>query len=120
MRFFSAIAACGLALASAGCDSAHPAIASSDAREAIAAMSSLGCGTCHSIPGVTGADGKVGPSLEHIGSQVYIAGMLPNSPTNLQHWILHPQEVVPGNVMPDIPMSDTSAGKIAAYLETLR
>ncbi len=118
-RVFSAIAACGFALACAGCDSAHTA-GPSDAREAMAAMSSLGCGTCHTIPGVTGADGKVGPSLEHIGSQIYIAGILRNNPENLQYWISHPQSVVPGNIMPDIPMSDASAAQIAAYLETLR
>jgi cytochrome c1 len=118
-RFFFAIAAGGLALASSGCDSAQPA-ASSDAREATAAMLNLGCGTCHTIPGVTGADGRVGPSLEHVGSQIYIAGMLRNNPENLQYWISHPQSVVPGNIMPDIPMSDASAAKIAGYLEMLR
>ena len=118
-HFLAAIAACGLALACAGCDAAHPAL-SAEAQEGAKLMAGLGCGGCHKVPGVSGADGTVGPSLEHVGSQIYIAGMLRNNSENLQRWILHPQAVVPGNVMPDIPMSGEDARKIAAYLETLR
>ncbi len=118
-RFFAAIAACGLALACGGCNEAHPAV-SADAQDGAKLMAALGCGACHTVPGIVGADGKVGPSLEHVGSQIYIAGMLRNNAENLQHWVEHPQSVIPGNVMPDIPMSADQAGKIVAYLETLR
>jgi cytochrome c1 len=115
----SALAGCGLALVCRGCDIGHSEL-SPDARDGAKLIASLGCGTCHTVPGVSGVDGRVGPSLEHFASQIYIAGMLRNNPENLQHWIEHPQEVVPGNVMPDLPMSDESAHKIVAYLETLR
>jgi cytochrome c1 len=118
-RSFGMIAAFGLALTGAGCEATHPAV-SLKAQDGAKLMSSLGCGACHTVPGVTGADGKVGPSLEHVGSQIYIAGMLRNSTENLQRWVQHPQAILPGNVMPDIPMSDTSAAKIVAYLQTLR
>ncbi len=118
-RFLAAMAACWLALSSAGCDSAHPAV-SADAQEGAKLIASLGCGACHAVPGVSGADGKVGPALEQVGSQIYIAGMLRNNPANLRRWIEHPQSIVPGNVMPDIPMTDDQASKIVAYLETLR
>jgi cytochrome c len=46
--------------------------------------------------------------------------MLRNSPEAMTRWIQHPQEVVPGNAMPDLGLSAQDAGAIAAYLETLR
>ncbi len=118
----SDVAACGLALLCAGCDVTHSKSSpeAADAEKGAELISELGCGACHTVPGVTGAESNVGPSLERIASRVYIVGMLRNTPENLQFWVQHPQSVVPGNVMPDIPMSDTAAHQITAYLETLR
>jgi cytochrome c2 len=79
-----------------------------------------GCGACHEIPGVAGADGLVGPPLSHLARRVFIAGMLRNTPENLASWILDPQRVVPGNAMPSIGLSAEQAMDIAAYLETIR
>ena len=45
-----------------------------------------------------------------------IAGVLPNTPENLVHWLRSPQAVVPGNAMPDVGLSDAQARDIAAYL----
>jgi cytochrome c1 len=101
------------------CDLAHPE-SPIEARQGAALISSLGCGACHTIPGIDGATANVGPSLQGIGSRIYIAGVLRNNQENLQRWIEHPQDVVPGNAMPDLPMDDASARKIVAYLETLR
>ena len=42
-----------------------------------------GCATCHSIPGIDGARGNVGPPLDHVGARVFIAGMLRNTPDNM-------------------------------------
>ena len=39
-------------------------------------LSRYGCGSCHIIPGISGAQGKVGPSLDGIGARVYVAGTL--------------------------------------------
>src|SRR5690242_447129 len=50
-----------------------------------------GCGSCHTIPGIDGADAYVGPPLDHWAQRGYIAGMLPNSADNLEHWIRDPQ-----------------------------
>lgn len=58
--------------------------------------------------------------MSNIAIRVYIAGMLRNSPDNLMFWLRHPQEVVPGNVMPDMGMSAPDARDVAAYLYTLR
>ena len=79
-----------------------------------------GCGSCHEIPGVANADGLVGPPLSNIGMRVYLAGMLRNTPDNMVFWLRHPQQVVPGNVMPDMGMTASDARDIAAYLYTLR
>jgi cytochrome c len=79
-----------------------------------------GCGTCHEIPGVGGATSHVGPSLEHIGARLYLAGRLPNTADQLIAWIRHPQSVEPGNVMPDMGISEADARDIAAFLYTLR
>jgi cytochrome c2 len=83
-------------------------------------ISSYGCASCHTIPGIHGADGLVGPPLTEFARRSYIAGMLPNTETNLQHWIEDPQSVVPGNAMPDLDVSARDAADITAYLYTLR
>ncbi|ACK52286.1 cytochrome c class I [Methylocella silvestris BL2] len=115
----SSLGACALALLCSACDLTHPERAS-EARQGATLISALGCGSCHTIPGIDGASANVGPSLEGIGSRIYVAGVLRNTPENLQRWIQHPQEVVPNNAMPDLPIDDASARKIVAYLETLR
>ena len=81
---------------------------------------SYGCGSCHTIPGVGEADGTVGPPLSGLGSRLYIAGVLENTPDNLCRWIAQPQEVQPGNAMPDTGVTQQQARDMAAYLYTLR
>jgi cytochrome c1 len=72
------------------------------------------------IPGIAGAKGLVGPPLEHIGSRTIIAGLLPNTPENLERWLENPQAIVPGNAMPNMELTDDDAKDVAAYLYTLR
>lgn len=112
----------GLLIASTPGRAADPVwvVAGGDARRAPALIRQLGCGACHLIPGVSNANGNVGPPLTRFGGRTYIAGMLDNSPSNLVRWIRDPQGVVPGNAMPDMGISDAQARDIAAYLYTLR
>ena len=77
-----------------------------------------GCGTCHTIPGVSGATGRVGPRLDQLNEQAYIGGVLSNSPQNLVSWIQNPQEASPRTAMPDLDVSEKDARDIAAYLYT--
>jgi cytochrome c1 len=79
----------------------------------------LGCGSCHTIPGVVGAHGKVGPSLERVADHNYIAGQLPNQPPNLEQWIQHPHSIHPDTLMPELGLTDTQSRDIAAYLYSL-
>jgi cytochrome c len=80
----------------------------------------FGCGSCHVVPGVRGADGTVGPPLTDFSERGYIAGELPNNGDNLIRWIMDPKAVEPGTAMPDLDVTEAEARDIAAYLFTLR
>lgn len=99
---------------------AQPLGSSGDASRGQELIFSVGCGSCHEIPGVPKADGLVGPPLGNIGSRIMIAGMLPNQPANMVRWLMSPQSIVPGNAMPDMGLDQRDAADIAAYLDTLR
>jgi cytochrome c len=86
-----------------------------EAKQVIAAQ----CAACHVVPGVPDAVGNVGPSLEGIARQQIIAGRLANNPANMVRWLMHPQQVAPGNAMPEMGLTEDQARKIAAYLYTL-
>ena len=75
-----------------------------------------GCGACHEIPGIPGAHGRVGPSLEGVGVRVFLAGVVPNTPDNLVHWIRAPRELSPRTAMPNLGLDDGAARDIAAFL----
>jgi cytochrome c1 len=85
-----------------------------------AAISRYGCGGCHNIPGVDGANATVGPPLDNIAMRSILGGHLPNTPANMMRWIQKPQAVDPKNVMPDMNVTDDDARDITAYLYTLR
>lgn len=91
-----------------------------DAAQGPDAIQRYGCGSCHTIRGVVGADGKVGPNLSDLANHSFIAGRLPNRPDNLVMWIQHPQEVSPGTAMPDLGVTEAAARDIAAYLYQIR
>jgi len=79
-----------------------------------------GCYSCHTIPGVDGANGLVGPPLKDIVDRTYIAGRLPNTPANIALWIQHPHSVDPHTVMPEMGVTEQDSRDIAAYLYTQR
>jgi cytochrome c len=62
----------------------------------------------------------VGPPLNDWADRHFIAGHLANNPDNLILWLRFPQEVDPGNAMPDLGVSEQDARDISAYLYTLR
>ena len=117
-------AALGCALALAGCGSSapNPEVAGkmNDAAAGAIWIGRSGCGSCHQIPGVSNADGMVGPPLVHFSQRTIIAGYLPNTRENLARWIQHPQQVAPGNAMPEAGLTERQAKDIAAYLYGLK
>lgn len=83
-------------------------------------MIKYGCPTCHVIPKVPGAVGKVGPSLDTLSQRSYLAGSLQNTPENLIRWIMHPQKYRPGTAMPEMGVTEQDARTIASFLESIR
>jgi cytochrome c len=109
------------------CSGAHDAeareaaaITGGDPARGPALMRKYGCQSCHTIPGVVGADGLVGPPLAGIASRSYIAGVLPNAPDNMLRWIEDPRSVDSLTAMPNTGVTPSDARHIAAYLYTLR
>src|ERR1044071_1175195 len=85
-----------------------------------AAIERYGCGTCHTIPGVRGADALVGPPLSQVASRSYVGGVLTNSPENMIRWIQDPRAVDGLTAMPTLGVTDQDARDIASYLYTLK
>ena len=79
----------------------------------------LGCGGCHTVPGVMGANGLTGPPLTAFAQRAYIAGRVPNEEANLVQWIVSPQSIDPETAMPATGADVADARDIAAYLYTL-
>ena len=82
------------------------------------------CAGCHTIAG-TAASGTIGPNLTHFGSrQTIAAGVLPNTPTDLEHWLQDPDGVKPGNLMGKTVaagmLSQEQVRDLTAYLESLQ
>ncbi len=81
---------------------------------------SLSCINCHAVSG-TRAAGTFGPDLSHLMSRETLgAGVLPNSPENLRKWIREPQTMKPGNLMPNMQLSDRELDQVHAYLTSLK
>lgn len=83
-------------------------------------LHNYGCVTCHTIPGVRGADADVGPPLTRIARRSYLAGRIPNTPANMYRWIRDPKTVDPATAMPNTGVTEEDAGHIVSFLYTLR
>ncbi|CCJ08484.1 cytochrome c family protein [Methylocystis sp. SC2] len=119
---FCAVLALCLALSarqSEASESLSGPVAGDPARGA-AEIRDVGCGSCHKIPGIAGADGRVGPPLDFISRRIYLAGVLRNTPQNMMAWLQDPQKFVPGNAMPNMNLSEEQSRNITAYLYTLK
>ncbi len=83
------------------------------------ALRQYACVSCHRIPGVTGSDTQVGPTLEGLARRTMIAGRLPNTADNLVRWIRAPQAIKPGTAMPELAVTEEHARLMAEYLSGL-
>ena len=109
-----------LACLLAGCGHSTPGpVAAGDAQNGKLLLRQFGCGTCHEIPGVGDAKGRVGPPLKGIAGRVYIAGVLPTTPENMAAFIRAPQRFEPRTKMPDLGVTAEHARDMVAYLYTL-
>ena len=78
------------------------------------------CINCHTVAG-TSANGRFGPDLTHLMSRDTIAaGAASNTAENLRLWLLNPNAIKPGSLMPAMELNDQELDALTAYLETLR
>jgi cytochrome c len=82
------------------------------------AFGKYNCGGCHTILGISGANGTVGPPLDGVAARGIIGGRLANKPDNMMLWIQHPQQVSPGTAMPEQGVTAQDSRDITAFLYT--
>lgn len=114
------LAACGTRTERMSAREASALTGGGDPHRGRDAMRRYGCNTCHTVRGVAGARSNVGPPLDGIGSRVYIAGVMSNTPANMVHWIQDPPAVDSLTAMPNVGVTERDARDIAAYLYSLR
>ena len=79
-----------------------------------------GCIACHTVRG-TIAQGVIGPDLTHVGSRRRIAaGILDNTPENMERWIKDSRGVKPGSLMIVPELDDETVSRIVEYLQSLK
>jgi cytochrome c1 len=95
-----------------------PVPQTADAQEGQQLFLTKACVACHTITGVPGAAGRLGPNLTNLGARSSIASaMIENTPENLAAWIHDPRSIKPGALMIlPLPVSTDEARKLAAYL----
>jgi len=77
------------------------------------------CAGCHTIRG-TPAAGMLGPDLTHVWSrQTLAAGTLQATDRNLRRWIVDPQRIKLGAVMPPTELTPSQLDALVSYLESL-
>lgn len=84
--------------------------------QVLALLRTHGCVHCHTIDGVPGATGRVGPSLAGFERRRVIAGSHPNRQLELTRFLLDPRSLSPGSAMPRTLTDEAQAAQIAAWL----
>jgi cytochrome c2 len=109
----------GAATASGAAPVVEPGSPEAEGAQIIASKPCVGC---HTIPGIPGANGTVGPNLAGVASRTKIAGGAVNNsgPDDLKKWIANPPALKPGTLMPNLGLTDDELTKIVAYLELLK
>lgn len=92
------------------------ALTGGEPARAPALMIRYGCGGCHAIPGVPGAEGRVAAPLSGLRERVFIGGVARNSAENLMAWIVDPRALSPRSAMPRTGITPEEARDVAAYL----
>jgi len=93
------------------------AIAAPDAK---VLLKTKACGSCHIIPGVEGAYGKVGPTLKGLRERVRIVdGTMENNTKNLKAWLNNPKSIKSGTLMPNMGLTDDEIEIVIEYLNML-
>jgi cytochrome c oxidase subunit II len=79
------------------------------------------CAGCHTVEGLEGATGRVGPNLTHVSSRTTFAGgIFKRTPANLARWLRNPPGQKPGSKMPNLNLTEEEIQRLVAYLESLK
>ncbi len=98
---------------------AEPAAEAPVAAEGRATFLAESCVNCHRVRG-TPARGSYAPDLTHLMSRKTLAsGLVPNDAENLRRWILDPQQVKSGCLMPAFGLGAEKRERIVDYLLSL-
>jgi cytochrome c len=92
------------------------ALVNGDADRGPKLMRNYGCAGCHTIDGVPGADGKVGPSLADLRARVFVGGSLRNTADDLVRFIVAPNDVARRTAMPRTGISEQEARDVVTFL----
>ncbi|HEV3340314.1 MAG TPA: cytochrome c oxidase subunit II [Pirellulales bacterium] len=101
---------------------AEPAVVPDDSatKEGQATFLAQSCVNCHRVRG-TRAGGTFGPDLTHLmGRETLASGMITNDGENLRRWLVDPQQIKLGCLMPAFGLSTREIDELLAYLVTLR
>ena len=85
-----------------------------------------GCVFCHTVQGlddkqIDRSSVDLGPDLTHLASRLTIAGAsLQENRGNLAGWVLDPQHVKPGALMPEMDINSQDLQDLLVYLESLK
>jgi cytochrome c oxidase subunit II len=76
-----------------------------------------GCIGCHAIQGNDAAAGVIGPDLTTMHERVTLgSAMMDSTPQNMAAWLRDPQGVKPGNLMPNLRLTEEQIDALVAYL----
>jgi cytochrome c oxidase subunit 2 len=90
------------------------------ARRGRALFTDRECANCHAIRG-TSAQARKAPDLTHVASRATLAaGTVPNSTGYLAGWMIDPQAIKPGALMPATRMGADELQALLAYLGALK
>jgi cytochrome c oxidase subunit 2 len=84
-----------------------------------------GCVFCHTVKGIDDKEidrssVDLGPDLTHLASRMTIAGAsLTENRGNLAGWVVDPQHVKPGSLMPEMYLESEDLQNLLAYLQIL-
>ena len=91
-----------------------------DPEKGLTAMKRYGCAACHTIPGLAGARGMVGPTLAGFSTRPLMPDGMQKTPELVIQWIVNPIGVDPKATMPAVGVTETDARDIATYLFALK
>ncbi|MCX6118664.1 MAG: cytochrome c oxidase subunit II [Proteobacteria bacterium] len=78
------------------------------------------CQACHTIAGTPSEQlpgNKIGPNLSNFGNRKYLgAGTRMNTPENLAQWLKNPAGIKPGNLMPNLGLTDEEIAHVSSYI----